>query len=370
MKRTLLPILAVLLLALGIYESRLRPAALARSLPTGTAEWIWSADVDAEDGWASFFVYRDFEVGAVVPTRAQLVVQADGGYWAFVNQHPVGSGGFREGAPADSYQVETFLRPGANRLLLQVRSRRGIGGVIANLDLGDSPGVVTDGRWKAFARYESAVLGPGFIPEDVVSTKVWGRPPIGAWPVSSQAAEIPLLADQLLPEQRARVTRIRPLGQRDWEKRFPSPDEHLPLGRWVVFDLGEVVHGYVNVAFASRAGVRGLIYTNRERPSGPDTADPAVWFAAPPGRGSWTDLQPRSFRFVTVLSLAELSGLRVFETDPGWVEARGAGQVRSRRAFSFTPPDSTATIEHEFWSELQRVTGLTGREAFERGPSG
>ena len=49
--------LIALLVALGLYESRLRPARLGQKLPTGQAEWIWASDVGVEDGWASFFVY-------------------------------------------------------------------------------------------------------------------------------------------------------------------------------------------------------------------------------------------------------------------------------------------------------------------------
>jgi hypothetical protein len=352
------------LVGLGVYESRLRPAALARELPTGDAEWIWASDLDAESGWVSFFAYRDFTLEQGVPDRAELLVQADEGYWAFVNQRAVGSGGFRDGAPADSYDVAKFLRPGANRLVVQLRSRRGVGGLLARLKLGEQESVVTDGDWRSCRRYASALLNSGFVPEDVSTVKVWGAPPIGAWRVRSETARLPVLADQLLSVRGLEVARVRALGQPEWDKRFPPPESRLPLGRWVVFDLGRVVHGYINVAFAAHGGVQGLVYTSVDHASGPYTAEPATHFVSPVGRGSWTDLQPREFRFVTVLSLAEIAGLRVFETTPEWVVERGAGVDRPRRAFSFEPP-STAAVEDEFWRELKRVTGLTGREAFE-----
>lgn len=367
MNRNILKIsaMAVVLVALGLYESRLRPARLASALPTGTAEWIWAEDVSAEDGWVTFFLFRDFELGSAVPESATLAVQADGGYWAFVNQHAVGSGAYRERAGLDSYEVARFLRPGPNRVVIQVRSRRGIGGLLARLELGDQGAVVTDRRWKTFGRYESAVTRSGFVPEDVGRVKSWGAPPVGAWRVAREPNPVPVLADQLVPVQTAGVARVRALGEREWNRRFPDPAQREPLGRWVIFDLGRLVEGYLNVVFTERHGVRGLVYTGTDRPTGPDSSDPVTWFSSPPGRGSWTDVQPRRFRFVSVLALDEIVGLRVFETAPGWVEARGAGEVRSRRAFFFDPPPSTATVEDEFWGELERVTGLTGREAFE-----
>lgn len=367
MKRFLFRIsaIALLLLGLGLYESRLRPAVAARDLPTGSAEWIWAEDLSAADGWVTYFLYRDFEVGPSLPERAELVVEADGGYWAFVNQHAVGSGAYREHAAVDAYEVAAMLRPGANRVVFQVRSRRGVGGLLASLRLGGRGSVVTDGSWKTFRRYENSVLENGFVPEDVGRVKSWGRPPVGAWHVAREVVRVPVLADQLLPVQSAGVVRIRALGARDWNKKFPAPEAHEPLGRWVIFDLGRVVSGYINVTFAERSGARGLLYTSLDRPAGPDASDPAAWFVSPPGRGSWSEAQPREFRFVTVLALAEISGLRVFETPAEWVAARGAGEIRSRRAFGFAPPPSATTVEDEFWRELERVTGLTGREAFE-----
>lgn len=368
MKRYLILILGLaLLLALGVYESRLRPAAVAERLPTGEAEWIWASEVDQDDGWVNFFLYRDFDVGESVPDAANLVIQADSGYWVFVNTHAAGSGGFSEGAPLDSYDVAKFLRPGGNRLLVQVRSRRGIGGLLASLDLGEQGAVVTDGAWQMCRRYEAALRGHGFVPEDREEVKSWGRPPVGDWHVSSEVDRLPLLAAQLLPVQSAKVTRVRSLG-RDWERRFPPIRDRESLGRWVIFDLGREVQGYINIAFADTTGSRGLVYTGFDRPTGPDSGDPQTYFSNPPGRGSWTDLQPRRFRFVSVLAVSDIAGLRVFETEPKWVEAR-VGATRSRRAFDFVPPTSAVSIEDEFWRELKRVTGLTGREAFQGGLS-
>ncbi|MCP4202843.1 MAG: hypothetical protein GY769_13040 [bacterium] len=357
--------LVVLLGGLGVYESRIRSAALARELPTREAQWIWASDLDAEDGWVNFFVYRDFVLESGVPDRAELTIQADEGYWAFVNRQAAGSGGFRDGAPVDSYDVAEFLRPGANRLVVQLRSRRGVGGLLARLDLGEAGSVVTDGGWRMCRRYESALLGSGFVPEDIGTVKVWGVPPVGSWPVLPEVVRLPALGDQLLSSQTTDIFRFRALGQSEWVRRFPPPESRLPLGRWVIFDLGRVVHGYMNVVFAAHGGAQGLVYTSLDRPTGPDTADPATRFLSPVGRGSWTDPQPREFRFVTVVALAEIAGLRVFETAPEWVAERGAGEIRRRRAFGFQPPPSAATVEHEFWRELKRVTGLTGREAFE-----
>ncbi len=363
-------LVAALLLGLAAYQRWLAPGRLAGRLPTGGAEWIWAGDSDTYVGWVNFFVYKDFVLEGDPPEAAELVIEADEGYWAFLNGKPVGSGGFRGGAELDGYDVAGFLRPGANRILVQLKSRRGVGGLLAALDLGAAGSVPTDRSWRMSRRYEPAMVASGFLPEDDGEVLVWGSPPIGSWGTPQGVVRVPLLGEQLASKQARQAFRIRTLGRPEWERQFPAPERRIPLGRWVVFDLGEITQGYVNVVFATTVGARGLIYTGIERALGPDSADPAAWFLAPPGRGSWSDVEPRRFRFVTVLADAEVAGLRVFETEAEWAASRARAEKRSASAFDFEPPPSGPAVEDEFWGELERVTGLAGREALESFPGG
>ncbi|MFQ5526841.1 MAG: hypothetical protein ACE5GX_11345 [Thermoanaerobaculia bacterium] len=374
-RRIRILVAAAVLLALAAYERWLRPAGLERRLPTGSAEWVWSTAAEPGGGWVNFFVYKDFELAGAVPDAAELMIQADEGYWLFLNGKALGSGSYRDDEPLDTYEVGRFLRGAANRIVVQLRSRRGAGGLLLSLDLGARGArgargaIVTDATWRSTSRYEAALLSAGFVAEDEAPVQVWGAPPVGDWGEPIAKTMRPVLDRHLIAGPARASARIRLLGRSDWERHFPEAERRIPLGRWVVFDMGEVAEGYLNVVFSSRGGARGLVYTGIERIHGPDSAEPATWFLAPPGRGSWSDLEPRRFRFAAVLADAEIAGLRLFETSLEGVGSRSEAGGRSVKAFGLEPPSGT-TVEDEFWRELERVTGLTGREALKSFPGG
>ena len=368
--RTFTRVIALLvgLLALAGFESWLRPRQLERGLPTGTAKWIWASKIGPEDGWVNFFLHKDFALNNE-PAHAELKIQADEGYWTFLNGKAIGSGAFREEAPLDSYDVGRFLRLGRNRIVVQVRSRRGTGGLLASLDVNDEESIVSDSTWEATWRYERALFRPGFRPEDAAGVHVWGRPPIGRWDVPRAVVRIPDVERQLVNPKPREALRTRSFGGSGWDRRFPKAEQRVPLGRWVVFDLGEVVTGYSNVVFASRGGTFGIVFAGIDRPYEPGMSEPVARFQAPPGQGSWSDPEPRRFRFLTVLANAEIAGLRVFETAAEMVTSRAADVTVRSTAFGIEPP-SGPSVEDEFWRKLERLTGFTGREAFESFPGG
>ncbi len=395
--RTRLAIVACLAVLVA-WEVWWRPARTAATLPTGEARWIWSAE-DPGVGlttskWRNVFLYRDFEVtppggAGAAPVAAllsnpadpsilaSLRVKADEAYWAYLNGRPIGSGVYREGSPVDLYdltgRLAELVRPGPNRLALEVRSRRGVGGALVQLQLGREgesgfTEIVSDGTWRATDRYVPGLLEPGVEPEEALPVRVWGLPPVGRWGLPRELVRVSGLDEQLAAGAgsgtAAVVDRLRPLDQDKWTRAFSPPEHRVPLGRWVFFDFGRTVHGYLNVVLAERAGARLLIYPGLDRTYEPGTAEPAAFGAVPVGRGSWTDVSPRSFRFVTVLATAEVSGVRAYEVDPTWVASLRDDVAIESTAFGIEPP-SSPSVEDEFWSELERITGVRGREAFE-----
>lgn len=374
-----------LLALLAGYARWVRPGRLEQGFPTGGAEWIWAGeaavgpDLTSSHGrgywigsalaWTNFFVYKDFSLSGE-PAKARLLIQADEAYWVFVNGRPVGSGAFAESGVVDAYEVAPFLRAGENRVLVQLRSRRRVGGLLATLDLEDGHRIPSDRTWRASGRYEAKMQTAGFVAEDERAVTVWGRPPVGSWPDPAESVAVPVLGQQVLASGARGPERVRYLGESLWERRFPEPNRRMPLGRWVVFDMGTAVSGYLNVVLAEPKGARGLVYLGHERVPSPDNSDPATWFRAPPGRGSWSDFEPRRFRFVAVLADAEIAGLRVFETRTDSVVGSRHRSPRTERALGLEPPPSGSTVEDEFWRELERVTGIAGREALESFPRG
>lgn len=355
-----------ILLALAGYERFVRPALVPNSMATGKAEWIW-ADADPGPNWQSVFLFRDFELNRV-PQQASLVVQVDEAYWAYINGIAIGSGVYREGGSLDLFGLSDELQTGSNRVALEVRSRRGVGGALARLQLGsgdEERSIVTDGTWLAADRYTPGVLEPAGPTADSRTARVWGRPPIGRWNAPESVVRLPVLANQLVSSAPIGIDRLRPLDYPRWTRRFSPPEHRVPLGRWVYFDFGRTVRGYLNVVFAERGGAKGLVYVGDEGTFEPGNAEPATHLVVGVGRGSWTDTTPRSFRFVTVLATAEISGVRAYEVKPDIVESRSEASTPDSTAFEFEPP-SRMSIEDEFWSEVERLTGLRGREAFER----
>ncbi|MFY9819992.1 MAG: hypothetical protein WAM82_01330, partial [Thermoanaerobaculia bacterium] len=140
--------LVVLALALA---ARALPEARARRLPTAEAQWIWKS-LDWDDHQpAAFYVLRDFDLAAT-PAAARLLVTADEEYVLTLNGRRIGAGAFQPGAVLDVYDAGPLLLPGANRLMVEVRSARGAGGLLASLVDGAGRMLVgTDGRWRIFS---------------------------------------------------------------------------------------------------------------------------------------------------------------------------------------------------------------------------
>jgi hypothetical protein len=354
-------ILVVLLLAVG-FEHSLRPLLAQRSLPTGSAQWIW-ADVEPAAGWVGFFAVRDFRIEAVPEGSTTLLVTADEEYVAFLNGHAVGSGSYGRGSGLDAYEVSPILVEGENRLLIELRSMHAVGGLLLSLDNGGRSIVVSDGSWMVLEEYREDAKWPGIATGDLSPVRVWGQPPTGRWGRPGSVTARPRLDKQLLSRRPLQAESARLNGEGPWHPLPPEPLRERPLGHWVTFDFGRQVSGFVNLIPARRSGARGLFWIGTEEPPDPRSAPPEGRLLALVGQGSWTDTVPRRFRYVTVVSLAELAGARAFVLKPTLEKEFVGGRSGSAGVLGIDPPELRSPVEDEFWRQFESLTSIGGGES-------
>ncbi len=165
---------AVVLAIAGFYEGKF-------SRSTGDAAWLWSDHRIAADQPEAFFLVREFDL----PDARQFVrirVAADPEYTLWFNGLEIG-GRSADGEEVDAYEVTPFARKSGNRIVLAIRSPRGVGGVLATVDLAPMKQnwLVTDSRWRLYPEWSDALLRPGPVALSYRTPRVLGRPPFGRW---------------------------------------------------------------------------------------------------------------------------------------------------------------------------------------------
>lgn len=350
--------LVALALALA---ARALPGARARRLPTAGAQWIWK-DVDWDDHQpAVFYLLRDFDLAAP-PASARLLVTADEEYVLTLNGRRIGAGAFQPGAVLDVYEAGSLLLPGANRLMVEVRSARGAGGLLASLVDGAGRLLVgTDDRWRLFSSYELG-LERGWLPLGRgVPVYCWGYPPMGRWgrprlgPLKALLGEItgsPVPAVSATPQPPV----------------LPAPAGRPP-GSPVLYDWGREVTGYLSLDLALAASTVGaaepaevqkaLLFTG-DSPPDPLRSSPAASILIAPGRRVWLDALPRRFRYALILGLVPPASLTVVPVQAGMMPPRAAQDGRG--VLGIVPPPLRTPVEDEVWGKLQRFAGVAGRK--------
>ncbi len=352
------------LLALAAAQVLLR-ARRAVAAPTAGASWIWAADSAIDDGPEIFYAVRDLALD-FQPTAAEIEILADEEYWLSVNGSSVGAGRWSPEAMLDRYDIAGLLRRGSNRLLVELRSARGVGGLIARLEAsgeGEPPVMVgTDESWRIVRRHDrSLLLADGPLPAGR-APRVWGPAPLGRWGGPAAGALLPRL-EELRRSRRPWVPRQLRRGLDGAWEPMPSRRGSKPLGPWVVFDGGAAVVGYLSVGF--RAGedpAHGLLWLADESGVDPRLEPYDAVVLAAPGRTWWTDVRPRRFRFAYVLGLDPVTVAEVYPVDPEQAaplidEPRGPPGL-----WDLEPPRLVTAVEHEVWRELQSLPGVGRRQ--------
>lgn len=325
--------------------------------------WIWAADSPVDDGPDAFVAVRDFDL-PFEPEQAELTLLADEEYWAILNGLPVGAGRYWLGRAPDRYDVLPLVARGSNRLTVELRSRRGIGGLVGVLRIrggGQEVEIPTDERWRIVREHSAALMGTAEPLGPSAAPAIWGRPPLGRWGRLLEPQPVPILAEVRSSEMPLDPRRYRigprPRGWRRYQRQRHDPE---PLGPWITLDWGEEVYAYISLGMADGEGVRGLLWAS------PEEIDPnvEVWSAAVvglPGRTWWTDVEPRRFRYLYVLGVDTLT---LAEAYPVAGKAAGrlpSGPTAPPGVWGLTPPNLTAPVEDEVRRDLEGVPGLAGR---------
>ncbi|HEX5757821.1 MAG TPA: hypothetical protein VF121_01370 [Thermoanaerobaculia bacterium] len=342
---------ALLLLTLALpllaWAEREAVGAVARRLlPTRGAEWIWAGWAAEATEPAVFHAARDFELDPV-PAGARLLLLADEEYVLYVNGRRAGAGRYRTGAPLDVYPAAGLLQPGANRLLVELRSARGAGGLLARLEDGAGRAiVVSDRSWLVFRRFRPGLVRgwegldePAAAGEPAFS---WGSPPVGRWDASEPGPP------------RA------PLDERTGRAVRPRAVAGDGAGELKLYDFGREVAGHLRLDHRPGAEAGAALLLTGDRPPDPrGRAQGAVLFM-PDGR-SWFDARPRRFRYALLVGAPSVTGARVLPL--AGREAVEAGRREPPEgAFGLEPPPLRAPVEDEVRRELEGVARVGGRE--------
>jgi hypothetical protein len=329
--------------------------------PTRNAAWIWSPEAEPGKAPVTFLAIHDFHL-AYPATAARLLVQGDEEAHVYLNGEPIALYRYLESDALASIEVARFLLPGENRIAVELRSSQGMGGLLLALEVTGREHLWfgTDASWRIVRELGEQTLVAGTPLPEAEPARVLSLPPAGRWGRPVAGPEQPPLRGLLLradgmPPHRARseiLTRWTTVGAADWE----TP----PVGRRVVFDWGQEVTGYLNFSFSLTRGAKGLYFAGRG-PKDPDRAVPTGWLEKLDGTRTWTATEPRSFRYVTVVSTTPLNGARVFLADPSQPAVRIAeGPVKG--VFGLEPVPLATPAEDEIRGELESLEGLAGGE--------
>lgn len=366
-------VLLALVLGAVLMEHSLRPWRAVYSEPGLGGQWIWAAGA-AEAGLpVAFWLVRDIDLRPEAISGARLAIVADEGYSLWVNGRRVGSrmvDAGRSRLDSDLYDVSGYLEPGVNRLLVEVQSLRGAGGLLASLRGADErPLLVTDERWLVLREARLDVMQGrvrlgrlGSADEGFERPVVWGYPPSGRW-----------RARQPLGMRRLPVPRpARPAPRLPLRIRHPSKDSEwtdldarsqLPaLGAQSLFDFGEPVTGFLTMSLrhfdaAGRGALPALVFLSKDRPPLPglENLRPDVVAVPMPGSTAWRDLHPRTFRYVAVVGPPPQDSLFVEPVTDAEAGAWTAPAADTSGVFGLDPSRSYTAVEELVWRRLGGV---------------
>jgi hypothetical protein len=149
---------------------------------TGRAQWIWAQHQLSRNIPVAFFATREFDLP---PNRyfTRIKIAGDPEYTLWFNGTEIGGRRTSDAQALDVYDVSPIARTSANRMVIGVRSRDGVGGIIASVDAAPDVQnvIVTDGAWHIVRRWMDDLMVRDPDPSAITPPMRLGRPPIGRW---------------------------------------------------------------------------------------------------------------------------------------------------------------------------------------------
>jgi len=304
-----------LLLGLAVVAERQRWFARLLGAPAEETTWIWPVAWSQEVEERAFFLAHDVEL-VTPPSEARLEVGGDPEYIVRVNGRRVGAGVWEPERGLDVYEVGPLLRPGRNRLLLEMRSAVGSGGAALRLvAAGGEELARTGGDWRVYLRGWRALMNldeplPNGAPAEVLGDSPlarWGLPKLHSRPLYSEL----VTADAV---RAAPLCRSRePLSS--WREQPSSARRILELGDVAECDFGSEVTGIPQLDFDPVEPVEGLLFF-ADRPLESLDRVPDRVLLGVAGLGFWQDAAPRRFRYLTVVAMPSLRRVGAIELTP------------------------------------------------------
>ena len=278
-----------------------------RSEPGRGACWIWADGAANAAKPLAFWMVRDLEV--LDPSdleHTSVVLAADEAYVLWLNGQRLGAGEYVQSMAADRYDLSGLLQLGVNRFVVELRSSRGAGGLLASVRSGNRVLLSSDGSWKVIRRADPRILR-GSLPLEGLgeSVKVWSDSTTGRFRLSGFESALLEYRSWAEPAYRkaASPERMRHLSDRASWKIVEQPHDRLPA-RQTIFDFGRPVSGFLDLEFADE-GQAGLVFFGDEEPSIQGDR-PDLVISPFPGRRHWRDAKARTFRYVALVGLPAL----------------------------------------------------------------
>ena len=350
---------ALLALLAGAAESGLAALRSKSSEPSLGARWIWAEGAARSGNPRTFYAARDFELPEGVE-KAWLSIAADESYVLWVNGRAAGSGAWREdedrGQAADLYEISDRLERGINRLVVELRSSSGAGGLLATLRLGEQgrPTLVSGRDWRIFRAADPRLLR-GLSRLDQLNgeePRLWQWPPTGRWRLDRLAPR----PDLSTPDP------LRPGGLCPQRLRFPgtgiawsdlpgSPACAVPgVSDQNLWDFGGTVEGFLEMGLPANAEPKpALVYFLDAEPDEKLVEKrPEVLLQPAPGAWLWRDTAVRRFRYLVVIGVAPSGFLRLVPASAEQKEAYPPPPP-PRGVFGLDAPSGPTALEASVW---------------------
>lgn len=347
-------------LACAVVELRHRTAAFGSDADAPT--WIWRTHDLRHVQAAGFFAVKELEL-VEVPAEAEVRILGDAEYLLMINGARIGSNRYATGATLDRYRVERWLVPGRNRLVVELRSPSGAGGLSFELLADGQQLVRSDGSWTIHEAHWRGLLGdrpliPGERP------RLLGRSPLGRWGRPEPGPERPVFESSLAsPEPIAAELFRVPSAEGIWQRTAGRGRRPPNMGPLVEFDFGVERTGYLQLAFREgpgrreEAGTSAVLLAFSNEPIGEAPWSATALFRPIPGAGLYQDSTLRRFRYVAVAGLPGVFSAEVLATSEAFWAALAPRAAPEVGILGVRPPRSSAPVEHEVWRELERAPG-------------